>query len=492
MERLKEALIEIFGQDFVEDGAAVSEYTQQQSIKKGCAPAFVVHVTDGEQIEKLVQYAGEHGVGLVPVSSKGAHRSGGSLVMTEGAVVVDMSALKKIIMINREFRMCIVEPGVTYGELQEALAKEGLLFNGALAPRPEKSVLASALETEPRINPNIQWNYTDPLRATMTVWGDGVRMGTGDASGKAPLEKQWASGRWQVSAPGPGLIDYSRLLAGSQGTMGIVQWASLKVAVLSDVEKMYAVGADTPENLIRLVNAMQGMRFGDELLLLDRAAFAALMSGSGRSYHELIAALPAWILLCGFCGRRLSPEMRVKVHTDTVSEEAGKLGLTMQESIAGISGDEMLRTVREPSKGLYWKDRVKGNSVDVSFITVLEKAPAFAEAAYQLAEQTGFGRENLGVYVQPQHQGTNCACDFILSFDGSCEKECAAADEFYRALSLLCSKMGAFYSRPYGMWSDLQYGKDPQYYHTMKDIQKIFDPKGIMNPGHLSVSGKEW
>jgi FAD/FMN-containing dehydrogenase len=44
---------------------------------------------------------------------------------------------------------------------------------------------------------------------------------------------------------------------------------------------------------------------------------------------------------------------------------------------------------------------------------------------------------------------------------------------------------GAFFSRPYGPWSDFAYNRDAQTTTNLRKIKNIFDPKNIMNPGKL-------
>ena len=44
---------------------------------------------------------------------------------------------------------------------------------------------------------------------------------------------------------------------------------------------------------------------------------------------------------------------------------------------------------------------------------------------------------------------------------------------------------GAFFSRPYGHWTDFAYGSNIETVNVQRDIKSIFDPTGIMNPGRL-------
>ncbi len=44
---------------------------------------------------------------------------------------------------------------------------------------------------------------------------------------------------------------------------------------------------------------------------------------------------------------------------------------------------------------------------------------------------------------------------------------------------------GAFFTRPYGAWSDLTYNRIPDTVRLLGNIKNIFDPNGVMNRGKL-------
>ena len=48
------------------------------------------------------------------------------------------------------------------------------------------------------------------------------------------------------------------------------------------------------------------------------------------------------------------------------------------------------------------------------FVTTLEEAPAFTEIARIVADGHGYAAEDVGVYVQPQHQGATHHVEFSL------------------------------------------------------------------------------
>ena len=152
--------------------------------------------------------------------------------------MVDLSRMNKILRIDRRNRMVVIEPGVTYAQLQPELAKEGMRITPPLYPRANKSVIASLLERQPTLITRYNYSLPEPLRNCGVIWGDGTRFFTGEAGwGPADLEGQWAAGGRQVDPKGPAQTDFYRLLTGAQGTLGIVTWASVKCELLADPKK---------------------------------------------------------------------------------------------------------------------------------------------------------------------------------------------------------------------------------------------------------------
>ncbi|MBN2061253.1 MAG: FAD-binding oxidoreductase [Deltaproteobacteria bacterium] len=464
----------------------IEEYSKDNSFSRSIKPTHVLKVNRTEEIQKIVQWANETRTPLIPVSSGPPHFKGDTVPSVPEAVVVDLSNMNNILGINRQHRMVYIEPGVTYGAVQQALAKEGMTLSTCLAPRSSKSVMASVLEIEPRLNPRHQWSYMDPLRCMGVIWGDGNKMFTGEAGmGPPDLQKQWEVEKRQVSPGGPGQFDFFRLLTAAQGTMGIVTWASLKCELLPQVHKLYFVTSKVIDPLINMVYRILKLRFADELLLLSNSYLAYLIGDTKDRIDELKAQLPPWIVLIGIAGRTMLPQERVAAQEEDISEIAQQFGLHITPSLDGISGMEALKKIITPSPEPYWKMRYKGSFEDVFFITTLDKTRIFIDIMEKLSREYGYSAADIGIYIQPQHAGTSCHCEFNLPYDASNKQEASRLQDFYSIASRELSHSGAFYSRPYGVWSKIQFNKDAQTTITLKKLKDIFDPNGIMNPGKL-------
>jgi FAD/FMN-containing dehydrogenase len=367
------------------------------------------------------------------------------------------------------------------------LAKEGMTLSTSLAPRSTKSVLTSVLELEPRLNPRHQWAYMDPLRCMQVVWGDGTKMLTGEAGmGDPDLEKQWKAEKRQQQPTGPAQFDFPRMLTAAQGTMGIVTWASLKCELLPQVHKLNFVSASRVNALLDMFYRILKLRFADQLMIMNNTYLANLLGKSRDQISDLRNILPAWMSLIGIAGSSILPEERVAGQELDIAEIAQQFGLKTTPSVSGANGIETLKALINPSPEPYWKLNYKGNFQDIFFVTTLDKTPQFIEAMYRLAEEYKYPSSDIGVYIQPQHAGTSVHCEFNLPYDPENKQESKRINDYFLRASQELSQMGAFYSRPYGVWSRLQFNKDAQTTITLKKLKGIFDPNGIMNPGKLS------
>jgi FAD/FMN-containing dehydrogenase len=489
MSSLKEKLVGIVGPAGVsEEESALLEYSRDRSFAKPMKPRFVVKVKNASEVQALVKLANETKTPLVPVSSRGPRRKGDTVPTAPEAVIVDLSGMKKIININRQQRMAVVEPGVTYEELLPALAKEGLTISVPLAPKAGKSVVASVLDMEPRLNALHQWNFIDPLRCTEVVWGDGNRMFTGEAGGSPmDLAKQWEAEKWQVSGTGPMMLDFYRLLTGSQGSMGIVTWASLKCDIDTQVHEMHFATGKKLTDVTELAYKVTRLRLGNELMVVNGPCLASLLGESAAEVAALARELPNWIAMIGIGGRDILPEERVRSNTLDIADLAQSLGLELKSGLPGIAGDKALAKVMSPSASRYWKDTYKGASQDIFFTTTLDETPKFVARMQELAEEAGYPAGDIGVYIQPQNMGTCYHLEFTLPYDEADKAQRLAVEGLFTKASEAFSSMGAYYLRPHGIWARLQMNKDAASAQLLKKLKGIFDPNGIMNTGKLGV-----
>ena len=461
-------------------------YSHDNSFTAPMRPRLVVQPRDVDEVQKIVMWANETKTPLVPVSSGEPRFRGDTVPSVPEAVIVDLSGMNDIIRIDRRNRMVIIEPGVTYAQLQPALAEQGLRLSTPLLPRQSKSVVASLLEREPRLVPKYSYTLPEPLRCLEVVWGNGEILRTGEAGGYYPtLEQQWEMGLAQVFSGGPGQVDYYRLVSGAQGSMGIVTWASVKCEILPKVHKFFFTPADDLKDLIECASRLLRVRLGDEFLVLNRANLAAILSGDADEIQALKDTLPPWAIVMGIAGRDLFPEERVDYQEKDTRDVVQQSGLELLPAVSGITGDQVMSALLNPSPETYWKLIYRGACQDIFFMTTLDKTPGFADTVFATADALQYEVSNIGIYLQPQHQGTSCHCEFNLPYDPGNKLETERVSELLETCSEALMRQGAYFSRPYGMWADMVYNRDAANKQMIKTIKGIFDPNNILNPGKL-------
>ena len=480
-------LTEIIGkQRVISKPEVLDRYSHDNSFTASIRPRLVVQPRDGDEVQKVVVWANETKTPLVPVSSGEPRFRGDTVPSVPEAVIVDLSRMDNIIRIDRRNRMVIIEPGVTYAQLQPALAEQGLRLSTPLLPRQSKSVVTSLLEREPRLVPKYSYTVPEPLRCLEIVWGNGEILRTGEAGGYYPtLEQQWEMGLAQVFSGGPGQVDYYRLVSGAQGSMGIVTWASVKCEILPKVHKFLFIPADDLTGLIECAYRLLRVRLGDEFLVLNSANLAAILSMDGDEVQALKDKLPPWAIIMGIAGRDLFPEEKVDFQEEDTLDIVQQSGLELLPAVSDVTGEQVMSALLNPSPEPYWKLAYKGACQDIFFMTTLDKVPEFVSTVFATANALQYEVSDIGIYLQPQHQGTSCHCEFNLPYDPGNKIETDRVRELLETCSEALIRQGVYFSRPYGVWADMVYNHDARNREMIRTVKKIFDPNNILNPGKL-------
>ena len=144
-------------------------------------------------------------------------------------------------------------------------------------------------------------------------FGNGELFRTGAAGGPGTLEQQRAVGGAQKCPMGPSQTDFHRVVQGSQGTIGIVTWITVRTELMPKIQKPFLVGDDDLKKLIPFIYEVQRPWLGEHSFVLDRNAAALLLSGtSDKSRDSIISSLPRWVCLQNICGFTRFPKKRVR------------------------------------------------------------------------------------------------------------------------------------------------------------------------------------
>jgi len=483
---MKEAKERIVGEgNFIDKNEELEMFSRDYSVVASKEPKMVVKVRNPDEVLDVVLQLNEDGTPLYPSSSR-VHFYGGTIPRREDAVVMDLSGMNKVHEIDETNHWVHVDPGVTWGQLQQALEEKGYRSVIPLLPHSGRSVIMDWLERE---QPTLcKFEYSEMLASMWVVWGIGEKFTTGSASiNTFRQEGCLADG---VNPQGPGSIDFWRLLQGSQGTFGIVTKGICKIELIPSVSKTFFFSA---ENLFELIAPLYevGRRYvGFERFLVNNVSLAAILGDS-----NLKASLPNWVFINVLSGLPIGrPDEMVGYQVDYIENQLRKKfpRVTIAETLEGVSAGaveklpEMLRKPW-PEDKVYWKHQKKGNCQEVIFMTSLNRANEFVEAIEDIATELDYPFEDIGIYIQPVEDMRACQMTFMLSYNKREEEEVKKLKEIYgRAIVEVINK-GGFFNRVYDGIGDIVYNlpRAQGYVKHIRRVKRLFDPNWILSPGKL-------
>jgi hypothetical protein len=483
----KQQLASIVGAgNVISQPAALEQYAGNTSFVNRIKPKCIIRPKDPGQIKKIVELARKTGSPLVPVSSGPPHFRGDTVPGVGSAIIVDLSGMKKIIRVDRVNRVAMFEPGVTFGELIPAATREKLRLNLPLLPRSTKSVTASMLEREPVVIPTYHWDIADPLDCVEIIFGTGDMFRTGAAAGPGSLEEQWAAGGAQVEAAGPSSASWYRVIGGSQGTMGIVTWASARCEILPRLEEPFMVGSPYLDGIMEMVHWLIRLRIPNECFILNSINLATIMaSGRPQIYQAIKDSLPEWILFYNLAGYEYFPEERINAHEKDVSKIAQRANLEPARSVGRVSAFDLLKKLQAPPDDFYWKQPGGWHCHEIFFISNFQNVGPLVDTMVETAIESGYTTANMGIYIQPIVQGSNYHVEFDLFYDPENAKETNRVKQLAAGVINPLISRGAFFSRPYGQTARAILNKDAATVQALRKVKTILDPDNVMNPGKL-------
>jgi len=472
---VKTELTDIVGSERVSDAPDVLEkYSRDYSMVQPRLPDCVVYARNTEEIQKVVRFARDRSIPVIPRSSGIGFYGAG--IPGEGGIILDLTGMNRILEIDEKDRKVKVEPGVTWSQLQKELEKHGMMVCNPLLPHPLKSVLTSAMERESGLIPKYEYNETF-LTAEM-VLPTGEMFWTGTAIGKGHTGK---------SNP-EGVIPSTRLFLGSQGTLGIATWANLRAVYLPTVSKLFFIPLNKAEDIVEPAYQILRVRLGNEFLVLNSLNLASMLAGDAAELNTLKEKLPPYTIVLCLSGLHRYPEDKIAYEEEALTAISSREHFDLCRTVAGIPdlAEKMVKLLRQPwAEDKWWKFRYKGRRHDVFFHTTMDRIPEFTQAMSEVAEKHHYPAGDISIYIQPKEQGRVCYAEFGFYCDPDNTAECNTVQELFLAASEVAMGMGGLFTNPYGPWANMVYNRAASYTDTLKLLKGILDPANIMNPGKL-------
>ena len=480
----RDKLLAIVGAgNFSDDPNVLKKYAADFSLGSPGAPSYVLKPKDAQEVQKIIKFANEHSIPVVPVSSD-VHFNGAT-IPKQGGIVLDLTRMKKVLEIDEANRRVRIEAGVLWQQLTDELARKGMRMIMPLLPHAGRSVLTDYLERE--VPTNTVYDYGEPMQSMEVVWPNGeiFRMGSASVNGYPDSISKGAN------PSGPGL-DFYRFLQGAQGTMGVVTWTNLKIESIPKMDKVFLAPVDDLAYAQEFLYRILPRRIGQECLLLNNVDLAAIVTENWPGdFETLRAVLPPWTLILVVSGLLRRPEEKIAYEENFLNQvirnEFRKMEL--QDNLPAVPGigRRLLSMLRKPwpAEKTYWKNAWKGGSQSLFFIARPESSPRYVDVVKKTAPQYGYPISDIGMYIQPIEHNRACHMEFTFFYNPADASEKARMGDLYRNVAMALLNQGAFFSRPYGELATMMYERASSYTMALKRLKKVFDPKNIMNPGNL-------
>ena len=212
---LIDALKARFGANCSTAMAVREQHGRDESSFNAPPPAAVIFAETTADVADAVRLASEHNVPVIPFGVGSSLE--GHLLAVQGGISIDVSRMNQVLSINAEDLTVTVQPGITRKALNEAIKDTGLFF--PIDPGADASIGGMSATRASGTNAVRYGTMRENVLAleVVTASGEIIRTGT----------------RAKKSSAG---YDLTRLMVGSEGTLGVITEVSLKVLPVAPAE----------------------------------------------------------------------------------------------------------------------------------------------------------------------------------------------------------------------------------------------------------------
>jgi glycolate oxidase subunit GlcD len=423
-------------------------------------PLAVVYAASVEHVQATLRIANATGT---PVVTRGAGTGlAGGACGSAGTIVLSLARMNRILEIRPEDELAVVEPGVINQDLNDALAPLGLWF----APDPASKAISS-------VGGNIATNAGGLLCAKYGVTREAV-LGLAVVLADGTLLR---TGHRTVK--GVTGYDLTALLTGSEGTLGVIVEATVRVQALR--QSAVTIGAVFPDVTAAAAAsaAITAARLRPAVMeLLDEVALAMIADYLGPDDSAGLPLGQGAFLLVQTDGPAALQEAEQAL--EVLSAAGGEARLSTDAE----SGERLLAIRRAFHPALVAQGEVLIEDVSVPRSRMAEMFQAIAE----ISARTGVPIPTVA------HAGDgNLHPNFVIPADPLRMVDAAivpdyiwaAADELFRAALAL----GGTLTGEHGVgvlkrrWLAEELGDTS--FELQRRIKAVFDPLGILNPGTM-------
>jgi glycolate oxidase len=429
------------------------EYSHDELSGTESYPDVVVKVTSAKEVSRIMAYANEN---KIPVTPRGAGTGlvGASVAMEHG-IMIDTSLMNHFLELDEENLTLTLEPGVLLMELAAYVEEKGFFYPPD--PGEKSATIGGNISTNAGGMRAVKYGVTrDYVRGLEVVLPTGEIVNFG--------------GKVVKNSSGYAMKD---LMVGSEGTLGIVTKAILKLLPLPKKAISLLIPFPTLQQAIRTVPLIiQSKAIPTAVEFMEREVILDSEEYLGRKFPDHQA--DAYLLL-KFDG---NSTQEIEDYYDNVAKICLKQGAV----------DVLISDTDERNESI-WKARGAFLEAIKSSTTYMDEADVVVPRSLvnEMVEYTHALQKEVGVRIKTfGHAGDGNLHAYILKDDLSDEvwKERlnAVMDKMYAKARELDGQVSGehgigFAKRPY-----LKESLSPEIIKLMQGIKKVFDPNNILNP----------
>lgn len=476
-------------------------------------PVGVAVPRTADEVSAAVEIAGRHDVPVLP-------RGGGSSLAGQAvgnALILDLSRyMNEVIEIDPEARRVRAQPGITRAALNRALRPHGLMY-GPDPASGDRATVGGMLANNSTGTHSILYGMTDQhVVSTQVVLSDastavfeaidGVdlasRLGKPGLEGTiyrqvvdileryaAPIAKRYPKIFRNVAGYNLNLLaqdealNLARLIAGSEGTLGVVTEATLKLVPIPTRTQLAVVHFDSLRSGLEAVPAIlesgpSAVELIDKMMLdltRDKAEYRRLLT--------FVEGDPAVLLLVEFMG-----ETEAALEAKIADLRRNLQAINRHGAVVVISDPkEQANVWRTRKAGLGILMSIRGDAKPVPFIedaaVPVERLAEYVTQIHEFALQTGV--EQVAMYAH-----ASAGCVHVRPLIN------LKTGEGLRQIRAIAAKSAELVIR-YGGTTSSEHGEGlargefnqdlfgGELHQAFKEVKRAFDPRGLLNPGKV-------
>jgi FAD/FMN-containing dehydrogenase len=461
---LPQKLRELVGADAVLTSEAIAPFlVDHRRLYQGAAAAVVLPA-DAAQVSRILAFCNQ---ARIPVTPQGGNTGyvGGATPFDAKGIVLAMARMNRIRSVDPAGFSMVAEAGCTLAAVQEAASNADRLFPLSLGSEGSCQI-GGNLATNAGGTAVLRYGSTRDL-----AYGIEVVLADGSiCSQLSPLAKDNTG------------YDLTRLMIGSEGTLGVITAACLKLFPRPRATATAWVAIPSPAAALELLDRLRVLGDGrlSTLELVPESALRLVVEHIAAVRDPGLAASP-WYLLVELA---TSGDMQLDEPLALWLADATDAGLVTDASIAANEGQrENFWRLRE---SIPEAQRRAGASLKHDISVPVAKLAAFIEAGAALAERLA----PEGFLVAYGHAGDG-NLHFNVNLRRGADAIAFAAREapLRRAIHDLVAGFGGSFSAEHGVGKlkveELRRYAQPAELAAMHRIKQALDPHGILNPGKV-------